>query len=190
MKRQSHKTEKRILMTKTLPYLAVTCALGLLLTGCSQSSQGSSRVTPSAAPDATMTPSGNVSKDLDVKTKVIKGAGLAITVDKGKQQVTFQTVDPKTKKPMKDWYMFNEKAQTLSWHKWVSAMGQAFDYTFSLTTHKMTKIKDFHHNDITPQVKQMGFWKPAQDSTSDAEKRLEKYFKNRYGMTIKQAASA
>lgn len=89
-------------MTKTLPYLAVTCALGLLLTSCSQSSQGSSRVTPSAAPDATMTPSGNVSKDLDVKTKVIKGAGLAITVDKSKQQVTFQTVDPKTKKPMKD----------------------------------------------------------------------------------------
>mgnify|MGYP007064341717 FL=1 len=190
MKRQSHKTEKGILMTKTLPYLAVTCALGLLLTSCSQSSQGSSRVTPSAAPDATMTPSGNVSKDLDVKTKVIKGAGLAITVDKSKQQVTFQTVDPKTKKPMKDWYMFNEKAQKLSWHKWVSAMGQAFDYTFSLTTHKMTKIKDFHHNDITPQVKQMGFWKPAQDSTSDAEKRLAKYFKNRYGMTIRQAASA
>ena len=58
-------------MTKTLPYLTVTCALGLLLTSCSQSSQGSSRVTPSAAPDATMTPSGNVSKDLDVKTKVI-----------------------------------------------------------------------------------------------------------------------
>lgn len=36
----------------------------------------------------------------------------------------------------------------------------------------------------------MGFWKPAQDSTGDAEKRLEEYFKNRYGMTIKQAASA
>jgi hypothetical protein len=119
----------------------------------------------------------------------IKGAGLAITVDKSKQQVTFQTVDPKTKKPMKDWYMFNECQESVcafslnmyqsfigflvlgstvwkvtcclllsSWHKWVSAMGQAFDYTFSLTTHKMTKIKDFHHNDITPQVKQMGFW--------------------------------
>ena len=41
-------------MTKTLPYLAFTCALGLLLTGCSQSSQGLSRVTPSAAPDATI----------------------------------------------------------------------------------------------------------------------------------------
>lgn len=181
-----------------VPTTAV-CALALPLTGCSkpQSQTHPSASAPASksrlTASATLTPdpgASQTSADLDKRAKAIKSAGLLVTVDKSKQTVTFQTVDPKTGKHFKDYYKFDEKTKNFWWHKYVSAMGQEFDYKYDLASSKLKTVYDFNHKDVNKEVQKMGFWKQIISETEDAKGSLENYFSTRYGMTIEQAITA
>ena len=175
-------------MKKITATLSACLAAGLVLAGCSGSNTGQS---PASSPAASsLTPEGGKLVDTDLQAKVFKDSGLKVTIDPAAKTAAFQLVDPNSGENFTDHYTFDYTAKTMSCHRFVSAMQKAFDYTVSLETGELTAVVGDDGTDAIPGLKQMGRFDKAQSDRVKEQKDLEAWFKERYGKTIEEAATA
>ena len=182
-------------MQKMTATLSACLVLGLALVGCSGGSSGqpsdsapAAASSPAAAPS--LTQEGGKLVDTDLTAKVFKDSGLKVTIDPVAKTAAFQLVDPNSGENFTDHYTFDYNAKTMSCHRFVSAMQKGFDYTVSLESGELTAVVGEDGADAIPGLKQMGRFDKAQSDRVKEQKDLEAWFKERYGKTIEEAATA
>lgn len=123
---------------------------------------------------------------LDLEDSPFEEGGLKIEVDKEDESVNFLITDDSGNTTL-EYYNFDFKDNQMVKYKYVSMMGRGFYYIYDLEGDELVRMEDDDHNDTTASAKENGrFDGPAAESKEDVQK-LEDYFTEKFGMTIKEA---
>lgn len=126
----------------------------------------------------------------DVENGPFEESGLKISIEKGDAgYAEFIKTDLDGNETV-DYYKFDYEANTMEKYYYVSAMGTAFYYYYDLEAGELVRVEDGDHNDSTEGMKASGRWDSAAEKTKEEVETLENYFKDQYGMSIKEMVQA
>lgn len=125
---------------------------------------------------------------VDTENSPFEDSGLKISINEGENYVEFVKTDVEGNETV-DYYKFDYSTNTMEKYYYVSAMGTAFYYYYDLEKGELAKVEDGDHEDTTESMKESGRFDGAAEKTKDEVNELESYFKDKYNMTIKEAAS-
>ena len=123
----------------------------------------------------------------DKSNSPFENSGLEITIKKGESGYAKFVKTDKEGKATVDYYTFDYGKNTVEKYYYVSAMGTDFYYYYDLAKGELAKIEDGKHNDNTQKTKEANRWDKAAATMQEEVKALEKYFKEQYNKTIKEA---
>lgn len=123
----------------------------------------------------------------DVHTSPFEDSGLKISIKKGQDgYVKFIKTDLEGLET-DEYYNFDYINNMVEEYYYVSARNTGFYFYYDLENSTMVKAEDKEHNDTIQKVKDAGKWDNFAEKMDKDVKILEKYFKELYGMTIKEA---
>lgn len=194
---------------KKVSALALAAVLGVSLTACGGESQPAASSTqliasatskapssPTPSPTPTPTTAGTLKSadgkltDTDPKANVIEGAGLRIEIDPAKKFAKAQTFDPTSGEDFKDYFEWDFNEGVFRRFHLGGYSGTMTQYVSDVNTGEFKAVITVDGREINEQIKRMGQWDKSVTDTAAAKDGTEKWFNQRYGKTLKQAAGA
>lgn len=185
-------------MKKTLALILATLTMATM-TACSSAPSKPESNDDSASKPEVSTPEASqgklelkeedgVLKCLDTTNSPFEDSGLNITVDGETQTVNFVKTDSAGKDTVEYW-KFNYTDNTVEKYTYVSMMGTGFYYYYDLSAQELVRVESDNHEDKTDSTKENGRFDSAAEDTKDQVNKLEAYFSEQFGKSIKEAAT-
>ena len=126
---------------------------------------------------------------IDTENSPFEDSGLKISIKKGDAGFVEFLVTDKEGKETVNYYKFDFGENEVEKYNYVSPMGMGFYFYYDLENNEMCRVEDDDHNDTTEGTKESGRWDSSAEKLNEEVEALENYFKEQYGMTIKEAVS-